>query len=274
MAERARRPRETTKECWPGPTSLCSGAGRDRAQAELGETFPSRPWTWVRFPPPPLLRFSRSALVRIGTPATASPTRRRTVSGSTGGCRHRRARGTSFDQWRCPWPTPGQPAERMVLGYFIVSDDVERSGAFIPRYSAARWSSAQSRRTSHSPTPSSSSNGGGGPTDYKPAVTLEHAMLDPDRVNRLPRHLGRRHPRGIRPMERPRCAVPDTTEAAPVRDPAATSENPDGYIIEVGQTTDPHGDWWPADWPLDQSWAGTRLTSSPATCLKQRRKNA
>ena len=23
----------------------------------------------------------------------------------------------------------------------------------------------------------------------------------------------------------------------------------DGYIIEVGQTTDPQGDWWPADWP-------------------------
>jgi hypothetical protein len=26
--------------------------------------------------------------------------------------------------------------------------------------------------------------------------------------------------------------------------------DPDGYIIEVGQTTDPKGDWWPADWPL------------------------
>jgi hypothetical protein len=25
--------------------------------------------------------------------------------------------------------------------------------------------------------------------------------------------------------------------------------DPDGYIIEVGQTTDPEGDWWPADWP-------------------------
>jgi uncharacterized protein len=26
------------------------------------------------------------------------------------------------------------------------------------------------------------------------------------------------------------------------------AQDPDGYIIEVGQTTDPHGDWWPADW--------------------------
>jgi hypothetical protein len=25
--------------------------------------------------------------------------------------------------------------------------------------------------------------------------------------------------------------------------------DPDGYIIEVGQTTDPQGDWWPAEWP-------------------------
>ncbi len=25
--------------------------------------------------------------------------------------------------------------------------------------------------------------------------------------------------------------------------------DPDGYIIEVGQTTDPQGDWWPAGWP-------------------------
>ena len=24
--------------------------------------------------------------------------------------------------------------------------------------------------------------------------------------------------------------------------------DPDGYIIEVGQTTDPKGDWWPAGW--------------------------
>jgi hypothetical protein len=25
--------------------------------------------------------------------------------------------------------------------------------------------------------------------------------------------------------------------------------SPDGYIIEVGQKTNPQGDWRPADWP-------------------------
>jgi hypothetical protein len=25
--------------------------------------------------------------------------------------------------------------------------------------------------------------------------------------------------------------------------------DPDGYLIEVGQTTDPDGDWSPAHWP-------------------------
>ena len=25
--------------------------------------------------------------------------------------------------------------------------------------------------------------------------------------------------------------------------------DPDGYLIEVGQTTDPQGDWVPARWP-------------------------
>jgi hypothetical protein len=44
-------------------------------------------------------------------------------------------------------------------------------------------------------------NGCGGPTDDKPAVTLE------------------------------------------------TPRDPDGHLIEVGQTTDPEGDWSPAHWP-------------------------
>jgi hypothetical protein len=33
--------------------------------------------------------------------------------------------------------------------------------------------------------------------------------------------------------------------------------DPDGYIIEVAQTTDPQGDWWPAEW--------SRVTASEAT---------
>jgi hypothetical protein len=29
--------------------------------------------------------------------------------------------------------------------------------------------------------------------------------------------------------------------------------DPDGHIIEVGQTTDPDGDWTPAHWPSEQT---------------------
>ena len=29
--------------------------------------------------------------------------------------------------------------------------------------------------------------------------------------------------------------------------------DPDGHIIEVGQTTDPEGDWTPAHWPSEQT---------------------
>ena len=29
--------------------------------------------------------------------------------------------------------------------------------------------------------------------------------------------------------------------------------DPDGHLIEVGQTTDPEGDWSPAHWPSDKS---------------------
>jgi len=41
--------------------------------------------------------------------------------------------------------------------------------------------------------------------------------------------------------------------------------DPDGHLIEVGQTTDPHGDWSPAHWPsstsAEESGAVTELPS-------------
>jgi catechol 2,3-dioxygenase-like lactoylglutathione lyase family enzyme len=63
-------------------------------------------------------------------------------------------------------------------------------------------------------------NVGGGPTDDKPAVILE-TPRDPGRVSSF---------LNIR--------VKDIY----IRDP-------DGHLIEVGQTTDPEGDWTPAHWP-------------------------
>ena len=49
-------------------------------------------------------------------------------------------------------------------------------------------------------------------------------------------------------MERPGCSIPDAAETAPY-ETRCYIRDPDGYLIEVGQTTDPEGDWSPAHWP-------------------------
>jgi catechol 2,3-dioxygenase-like lactoylglutathione lyase family enzyme len=72
-----------------------------------------------------------------------------------------------------PVAEPTQPAERMVLGYFIVSDDVERSRRF--------YTEVLGGTVVFGPEPTNVAlantfiiiNGGGGPTDDKPTVTLE-----------------------------------------------------------------------------------------------------
>ena len=142
---------------------------------------------------------------------------------------------------------PTQPAQRMVVCYFIVSDDVERSRRF--------YTEVLGGTVVFGPEPTNVAlansfiviNAGGGPTDDKPTVTLE-TPSDPDRVSSF---LNIRVPdiqavyaewsaRGAQFLTPPkqhqyeiRCYIRD----------------PDGYIIEVGQTTDPQGDWLPADWP-------------------------
>ena len=90
-------------------------------------------------------------------------------------------------------------------------------------------------------------NVGGGPTDDKPTVTLE-TPRDPDRVssflNIRVKDIGAVYAewsaRGAHFLTPPkqhqyeiRCYIRD----------------PDGQLIEVGQTTDPEGDWSPAHWP-------------------------
>jgi catechol 2,3-dioxygenase-like lactoylglutathione lyase family enzyme len=135
-----------------------------------------------------------------------------------------------FGEGHFPVPTTG-----FVVAHFIVSDDVERSRRFYtdvlggvsvreddPAYVALANSWIIINR-------------GGGPTDDKPAVTLE-TPRDPDRVSSfLNLRVADIHAvyaewtaRGARfltaPIERAteiRCYIRD----------------PDGYLIEVGQTT-------------------------------------
>ena len=142
---------------------------------------------------------------------------------------------------------PTQPAERMVLGYFIVSDDVERSRRF--------YTEVLGGRVVFGPEPTYVAlanafiiiNGGGGPTDDKPTVTLE-TPRDPDRVSSF---------LNIRVADIHAVYAEWSARGAQFLTPPKQHQyeircyirDPDGYIIEVGQTTDPQRDWWPADWP-------------------------
>ena len=134
---------------------------------------------------------------------------------------------------------PTQTAKRMMVCHFIVSDDIERSRRF--------YTEVLGGRVVFGPVPTNIAlansfiiiNGGGGPTDDKPTVTLE-TPRDPDRVGDIHAVYAELSARGAQFLTPPkqhqyeiRCYIRD----------------PDGYIIEVGQTTDPKGDWWPAGWP-------------------------
>jgi catechol 2,3-dioxygenase-like lactoylglutathione lyase family enzyme len=143
---------------------------------------------------------------------------------------------------------PPQPAHRMIVAHFIVVDDIERSRRF---YTEVLGGTV----VFDGPEPTNIAlanaviiiNVGGGPTDDKPTVTLE-TPPEPDRVSSfLNIRVADIHAvyedwsaRGAHFLTEPkqhayeiRCYIRD----------------PDGYIIEVGQTTDPTGDWWPAEWP-------------------------
>ena len=85
---------------------------------------------------------------------------------------------------------PTQPVERMVVCYFIVSDDIERSRRF--------YTEVLGGRVVFGPEPTNIAlansfiviNGGGDPTDDKPTVTLE-TPRDLNHVSSIRRELGR-----------------------------------------------------------------------------------
>jgi catechol 2,3-dioxygenase-like lactoylglutathione lyase family enzyme len=144
-----------------------------------------------------------------------------------------------------------QPAQRMLVCHFIVSDDVERSRRF--------YTEVLGGTVVFGPTPTNIAlantfiviNGGGGPTDDKPTVTLE-TPRDRDRVSSflnirvedIQAAYAEWSARGAQFL------TPPKQHAYEIR---CYIRDPDGYLIEVGQTTDPQGDWWPAGWPSGDS---------------------
>ena len=140
------------------------------------------------------------------------------------------------------------PTEGLLLTHFIVSNDIERSRRF--------YTEVLGGETIRAGEPSFVAlanswiiiNVGGGPTDDKPTVTLE-TPRDPDRVSSfLNIRVADIH--AVYEQWSARGAqflTPPTDRGPEIR---CYIRDPDGYLIEVGQTTDPQGDWWPADWPL------------------------
>ena len=90
-------------------------------------------------------------------------------------------------------------------------------------------------------------NVGGGPTDDKPTVTL----ATPDDPYRTSAFLN------LRVADIAACYADWSAKGAEFLTPPKQHQyeircyirDPDGYLIEVGQTTDFEGDWHPAHWP-------------------------
>jgi predicted enzyme related to lactoylglutathione lyase len=130
----------------------------------------------------------------------------------------------------------------MVVTHSIVSDDVERSARF--------YTEVLGGMVVFGPEPTNIAlantfiiiNVDGGSTDDKPTVTLE-TPRDPDRVGSFS---------NIRVSDIHAVYAEWSARGAefltpPKQHPSEIGcymlRDPDGYIIEVGQTTDPQGDW-------------------------------
>src|SRR4051812_1432941 len=143
----------------------------------------------------------------------------------------------------------------MVLAHFVVSDDVERSRRFYTYVLGGR--TVISGETTDAVTYVALANSwiiinvGGGPTDDKPAVTLE-TPRDPDRVSSF---------LNIRVKDIKAVYADWSARGAQFLTPPKQHEyeircyirDPDGHLIEVGQTTSRGGDWSPSHWPSSTS---------------------
>jgi catechol 2,3-dioxygenase-like lactoylglutathione lyase family enzyme len=139
------------------------------------------------------------------------------------------------------------PPEGIVLAHFNVSDDVERSRRFYTEVLGGRVAFHGDVTYVALANSWIIINVGGGPTDDKPTVTLE-APRDPDRVGSF---------LNIRVKDIEAVYAEWSARGAQFLTPPKQHQyeircyirDPDGHLIEVGQTTDPQGDWSPAHWP-------------------------
>jgi catechol 2,3-dioxygenase-like lactoylglutathione lyase family enzyme len=151
--------------------------------------------------------------------------------------------GVRPNHWRFELAEINGSERQMVLTHFIVSNDVERSRRF--------YTEVLGGTVVFGPEPTNVAlansfiviNSGGGPTDDKPTVILE-TPRDPDRVSSflnirvtdIHATYAEWSARGADFLTPPKQHAYETR--CYIRDP-------DGHLIELGQTTDPEGDWSP-----------------------------
>ena len=131
------------------------------------------------------------------------------------------------------------PTYELALAHFIVSDDVERSRRF--------YTEVLGGKTVRSGEPSYVAlangwiiiNGGGGPTDDKPSVTLETSR-DPDRTSSF-LNIRVSDINAVYATWSARGAVFLTPPIQRQSELRCYVRDPDGHLIEVGQTTLPGG---------------------------------
>ncbi len=134
----------------------------------------------------------------------------------------------------------------LILTHFIVSDDVERSRRFYTEVLGGRVVRPDEPANIELANSWIVINSGGGPTDDKPAVTLE-TPRDPNRVSSF---------LNIRVRDIAAVYAEWSARGAQFLTPPKQHQyeircyirDPDDHLIEVGQTTDPEGDWAPAQW--------------------------
>jgi catechol 2,3-dioxygenase-like lactoylglutathione lyase family enzyme len=136
--------------------------------------------------------------------------------------------------------------DEFVVAHFIVSDDVERSRRFYTDVLGGRTVISAEAGDEVTYVALANSwiiiNVGGGPTDDKPTVTLE-TPPDPDRVSSF-LNLRVADIHAVYDKWRARGAeflTPPKQHETEIR---CYIRDPDGYLIEVGQTTLPRG-WRP-----------------------------
>jgi catechol 2,3-dioxygenase-like lactoylglutathione lyase family enzyme len=139
------------------------------------------------------------------------------------------------------------PPEDIVLAHFIVTDDVERSRRFYTEVLGGRLVFSGDVTYVARSNSWIIINVGGGPTDDKPEVTLE-TPPDPDRVSSF-LNIRVRDIHAVYAEWSARGAHFLTEPKQHAYEIRCYIRDPDGHLIEVGQTTDFEGDWSPERWP-------------------------